>query len=168
MHISIFCERQREAIALKKNRRRQREKTSSTKWKIIIPSVLVVISAVIVGVLLQTDQPDQTDQINQFISPQDAFTLIQENQHNPDFAIIDDREPSAFNSGRIANATSAAWGPDFGAWAGDLDKDKTYLVYCSSGCGGTLRAMKELGFREVYEIAGGFNAWRAEGLPIES
>ena len=76
---------------MKKNRRKHREKTSPNKWKIIIPSVLVVIVAVIVGVRLQTDRTDQIDQgeqidqINEFISPQDAFTLIQENQHNPNF-----------------------------------------------------------------------------------
>jgi len=127
-------------------------------------SILLVIFAVLIGGCAETDQ---TDQINKFITPQDAFTLMEENQNNPNFVIIDDRNTDAFNSGHIANATNIPWGADFADRVGKLDKNKIYLVYCPTGCGATSRTMKELGFREVYEIEGGFNAWRAEGLPIE-
>lgn len=145
--------------------RKYRRKRSLSKGMIIVLSGLVAISAVIIGVLVQTDQ---TDRINRFISPEDAFTLIQENQNNPDFVIIDDRSTDAFNSGHIGNAINIQWGPDFANRVRDLDKNRIYLVYCRTGCGATSQKMKGLGFIEVYEIAGGLDAWRAAGLPIES
>ena len=95
---------------------------------------------------------------------------MEENQNNPNLVIIDDRYTNAFDNGHIGNATNIPWvsdGAGFVDSVGKLDKNKIYLVYCQTGCGGTSRAMKELGFREVYEIAGGFNAWSAEGLRIQ-
>ncbi len=49
----------------------------------------------------------------------------------------------------------------------ELDKSKTYLIYCRSGrrSGIALDIMKELGFTEVYNILGGITQWEAEGLP---
>ena len=42
-----------------------------------------------------------------------------------------------------------------------LDKDKTYLVYCRSGARSASLAnfMGQLGFRHVYNLAGGIIAW---------
>jgi len=49
----------------------------------------------------------------------------------------------------------------------NLDKNKTYLIYCRSGArsGSALDIMAELNFREVYNILGGINQWKAEGFP---
>jgi rhodanese-related sulfurtransferase len=106
-------------------------------------------------------------QINKFVTLKQASDLIQKNQDNPDFIIIDDRVPELYRTGHIANAINIPYGPDFSARIGKIDKNKVYLVYCPSGCGSTSKAMKQLGFREVYEISGGLNAWKSEGLPIE-
>lgn len=153
---------------MRKNSLPKRKKNNRSKWIIIILSVVLVALAVTIGVLVQTDR---TGRINKFISPQAAYALIEENQDNPNFVIIDDRYTNVFDSGHIGNATNIPWeagGVGFADAVGKLDKDKVYLVYCQTGCGGTSRAMKELGFKEVYEIAGGFNAWSTEGLPIRS
>jgi len=42
-----------------------------------------------------------------------------------------------------------------------LDREKTYLVYCRSGnrSGKACAMMKEMGFREVYNLDGGIRAW---------
>lgn len=144
-----------------------KKKSSLLKWIILIESILLVIFAVLLWGPAGTTP---TGQINKFVSPQDAFALMQENQNNPNFVIIDDRYPNVFNSGHIGNATNIPWGADetsFVDGVGKLDKNKIYLVYCETGCGEISRHMKGLGFREVYEIAGGFNAWSAAGLPIE-
>ena len=155
-------------------------KKGLSKWVIIMLSGLVVILTVIIVVLVQTDQMDQVNngqtnngqanngQIYRFLAPRDAFAFIEENRNNPDFVTIDDRRTDAFNSGHIGNATSIPWGSDFADRVGELDKSKTYLVYCSTGCGASSQVMWELGFREVYDITGGLNAWIAEGLPIEN
>jgi rhodanese-related sulfurtransferase len=49
----------------------------------------------------------------------------------------------------------------------ELDKDKTYFVYCLAG-GRSAQAcgiMKQLGFEKVYNLVGGISQW--EG-PVEN
>ena len=102
------------------------------------------------------------------ITPQEAFTLIQNNQNNPDFVIIDVRTPDEFGAEHIENATNIDfYSESFQDMLNNLDKNKTYLVYCRSGgrSGSVLDIMAELNFKEVYNILGGINQWKAEGLP---
>jgi rhodanese-related sulfurtransferase len=73
----------------------------------------------------------------------------------------------AYKSGHIANAINVPYGTDFNSRIGRLDRNKIYLVYCPTGCGKTSGIMKELGFKEVYEIQGGFNAWKSQKLQVE-
>jgi rhodanese-related sulfurtransferase len=109
-------------------------------------------------------------QISESITAQEAFTLIQENQDNQNFVIIDIRTPEEFADGHIENAINIDYRSDtFRDELDELDKDKTYLIYYSCACGGidskTLEIMTELNFTEVYKISGGLNRWKAEGLP---
>ncbi|GAH35330.1 unnamed protein product, partial [marine sediment metagenome] len=109
-------------------------------------------------------------QISESITPQEAFTLIQEKQDNPDFVIIDIRTPEEFADGHIENAINIDYRSDtFQDELSQLDKNKTYLIYYSCACGGidrkTLNMMAELNFSEVYKISGGSDRWKAEGFP---
>jgi len=102
------------------------------------------------------------------ITPQEAFTLIQNNQDNPDFVIIDVRTPEEFGMQHIENATNINfYSETFRDTLNTLDKNKTYLIYCRSGnrSGRALDIMAELNFKEVYNILGGINQWTREGLP---
>lgn len=50
-----------------------------------------------------------------------------------------------------------------------LDKNKPVYLYCRSG-GRSAKAAKmykDAGFKKVYNLLGGFNAWSAKGLEIE-
>ena len=113
---------------------------------------------------------DETDtQIIENITPQEAFTLIQDNEGNMDFVIIDVRTPEEFDSGHIENAANI----DFNSMTfrddiDKLDKDKIYIVYCRTGflSGQALDIMEELGFNEVYKPSGGIEAWIDAGLPV--
>lgn len=51
----------------------------------------------------------------------------------------------------------------------ELDKSKPVLVYCAVGgrSGAAMEIMAEMGFSEVYNLAGGINKWKAEGRPVE-
>ena len=110
-------------------------------------------------------------QIIENITSQEAFTLIQDNQNNPDFVIIDVRTPQEFAQGHIENAINLDYRPEtFRTELNRLEKNKTYLIYYSCSCGGigedALDIMVGLNFREVYNMSGGINGWKAEGLPI--
>jgi rhodanese-related sulfurtransferase len=45
-----------------------------------------------------------------------------------------------------------------------LDKEKTYLIYCQSGrrSARASKIMANQGFENVYNLKGGFNAWKRE------
>ena len=104
------------------------------------------------------------------ITPQQAFDLIQENQDNPDFIIIDVQAPKYFAGGHIENALNIDYFSEtFQDELDTLDKNKTYLVYYTCRCGEvdtkTLRLMKKLNFREAYNILGGLVRWKSAGFP---
>lgn len=49
-----------------------------------------------------------------------------------------------------------------------LDRTKPCLVYCAIGERSRLTAVElaQLGFREIYLLKGGLNAWKAAGKPV--
>ena len=109
-------------------------------------------------------------QISKSITPQQAFALIQDNQDNPDFVIIDIRSPGEFANGHIEDAINIYYqSENFRDELDQLDKDKIYLIYYKCACGGidrnTLGIMVELNFSEVYNISGGLDRWKIEELP---
>ncbi|MBA7661221.1 Thiosulfate sulfurtransferase GlpE [subsurface metagenome] len=126
-------------------------------------SVSLAIGATLTGGCIR----DETATIED-ITPQEAFTLIQSNQNNPDFVIIDVRTLQEFTEEHIENATNIDFYSEaFLDMLSNLDKNKTYLVYCEVGgrSGSALDIMAELNFKEAYNILGGINQWKAEGLP---
>ncbi len=102
------------------------------------------------------------------IPPPEAFTLIQNNESNPDFVILDVRTREEFAGGHIENAINLDfYSKTFRDELNQLDKNEMYLIYCRSGnrSGKALDIMEELAFREVYNMSGGMIKWKAEGLP---
>jgi len=125
--------------------------------------VSLVIGATLTGGCVR----DETATIED-ITPQEAFTLIQDNQGNPDFVIIDVRTPAEFAGEHIENATNINfYSETFRDTLNSLDKNKTYLIYCQIGgrSGSALDIMAELNFKEAYNISGGINQWKTGGLP---
>jgi len=140
-------------------------KMSRKNLMIPVLSALLAIGLVVTGGCAGTEAPVQ---IIKDITPQEAFTLIQENQDNPDFVIIDVRTPNEFAEGHIENATNIdCYSKTFRDELNKLDKDKTYLIYCQSGnrSRSALEVIKELNFGEVYHLSAGITGWKAEGLP---
>ena len=126
-------------------------------------SVSLVIGVTLTGGCVR----DETATIED-ITPQEALTLIQNNQNNPDFVIIDVRTQEEFVGEHIENATNIDFYSEaFRDTLNTLDKNKTYLIYCRSGgrSGSALDIMAELNFEKVYNILGGINLWKTEGFP---
>ncbi|MBI4283359.1 MAG: rhodanese-like domain-containing protein [Chloroflexi bacterium] len=134
---------------------------SLKKFLLLVLAVILVSGAVLTGGCA----PSRT---SQDVSPQEASTLLQNNQNNPDFTIIDVRTPSEFAGGHIADAVNIDYySATFRSDIDKLDKSKTYLIYCHSGgrSGNTLKIMEELNFNKVYNLLGGIIAWEAARLP---
>ncbi len=81
-----------------------------------------------------------------------------------DVVVLDVRTPQEVAQGVIPGAVNInLYDPDFEAKLDQLDKDKTYLVYCRSGHRSSIAAGKMLkkGFGKIYNLQGGYNAWSA-------
>jgi len=82
--------------------------------------------------------------------------------------ILDVRTPDEFLKGHLVNATNINWnGNDFKNEVEKLDKSKPIYVYCLAGSRSEAAAkkMREIGFKEVYELEGGIMKWRGANLP---
>ncbi len=81
--------------------------------------------------------------------------------------LLDVRTPEEFAEGHLKNALNYDFkGSDFKAKIGDLDKAKTYYVYCRSGkrSAAAVAEMRSQGFKTVYELEGGMLKWVEDGM----
>ena len=107
-------------------------------------------------------------QIIKSISPGDGLSMIEKSKNNLNFVILDVRTPQEYDPEHISGAMNVDYSSySFRTNLNQLDKAKTYLIYCRSGrrSGLALDVMRELGFSEVYDISGGIVAWKTKGLP---
>ena len=134
--------------------------------------ILVLLGTLVVGALLISGCMDTktTVQIIKDISVIEAYNLIQKNKDNENFVIIDVRTPEEFTNEHIENARNLDYySENFPDELDKLDRKKTYLIYCRSGkrSGNTLKIMKEVGFKKVFNMLGGIMQWKAEGYPLQ-
>ncbi len=84
--------------------------------------------------------------------------------------VLDVREYPEYVAGHIPGAV---WTPrgllDFKADEWLPDKEKIYLVYCKTGGRGIVSScdLKKIGYKNVYNLKGGFDAWTKAGEPME-
>lgn len=105
------------------------------------------------------------------VSCQQALKIIQEHQRDPDFAILDLRTEKMFVEAHIAGANCHdVFLPDIDDWLKNLDRNKTYLIYCTAGhrSGIALAKMKEMGFINVLHMHEGLNHWKQLGYETVS
>lgn len=103
------------------------------------------------------------------IEPKEAFIEIEKHRNNPDFVIIDARTPEEYSLGHIENAHLLnAQAEDFENKLEKMDKEKKYFVYCKAGRRGNkvVNFMKQHGYKEVHNIAGGIDKWKSKRLPV--
>jgi len=84
--------------------------------------------------------------------------------------LLDVRTPNEYKNGHLKGATLIDfYQSDFKQKLAKLDKQKTILVYCKSGgrSNNTGTILKEMGFKDVYDLQGGITAWEKAGKPIE-
>ena len=106
----------------------------------------------------------QLDSIPQVVV-QDLADLIKQ---EPDrVAVLDVREPGEFAAGAIANARSIPLG-QLKSRMEELDRDKLLVVHCKSGYRSSIATslLRRAGFTDVANLIGGFDAWKATGLPF--
>ena len=95
-------------------------------------------------------------QINQ-IDIHDTKTKIEDEDIN----IVDIRDPASFTLGHIENAVHLS-DVNVQEFVEKTNKDLPLIVYCYHGNSsqGAAAYFQEQGFKEVYSMAGGFEAWK--------
>lgn len=114
---------------------------------------------------------DQANDLPAFglVTPQQAAGVITELLGENEFVLLDIRRDSEIEAGHIPGAESLDfYGVTFQDDLAQLDRKKTYLLYCRTGnrTGRTYRMMEDLGFGRVYDMAGGISAWFDLGYPV--
>ena len=91
------------------------------------------------------------------ISPLDLSRRLAE--PNPP-VIVDVREPDEYAYAHIDGAQLKPV-DDIEQWAGDLDREAEYVLQCHSGgrSGHATAYLKSLGFKRVFNLRGGIDAW---------
>ncbi len=85
--------------------------------------------------------------------------------------LLDVRTPAEYAAGHIAGSRLIDFFSDgFEDSIRSLPRDQPVYVYCAVGgrSGEAAAMMKEWGFREVYNLSGGFTAWKAQDKPAVS
>jgi rhodanese-related sulfurtransferase len=95
-------------------------------------------------------------------TPLDLVALLREGA-----SLIDVREPVEYRSGHIAGARNVPLSRLAGG-AQDLPKDARIVVGCLSGHRSSVAIghLRRLGFSNLVNLDGGFQAWKAAGLPV--
>jgi rhodanese-related sulfurtransferase len=100
------------------------------------------------------------------LSPQEFATAISTDSNA---IVLDVRQLKEFESGHLENAIQLNFLDKavFEKGIKDLDKSKTYYLYCRSGRRSNSAAlmMKKEGFK-VFDLKGGILAWEKTGFPI--
>ncbi len=102
------------------------------------------------------------------ISPQEVHQAVFDN--NP-HQLIDVRTYSEFNEGHLKNAKNiCVTDDDFEDIVAKLNKDEPVYLYCRSGKRSARAAeiLKNLGFKEIYDMDGGILKWQNEQLEINN
>jgi rhodanese-related sulfurtransferase len=112
---------------------------------------------------------DSTNGDTTSIKVNKAYKLIKVNANNLQFVILDVRKPDDFQKDHIANSINIDFKSDnFSSTIDQLDKSKTYLIYCYGGfrSKNTMQLMEKKGFTKIYNMKGGIIKWRAKKLPL--
>jgi rhodanese-related sulfurtransferase len=86
------------------------------------------------------------------------------------FHLVDVREDSEWNAGRAAGAMHLGKGViERDIEAAIPDKGAKIVLYCGGGFRSALAAdaLQQMGYTNVFSLAGGWRAWNQAGLPVE-
>lgn len=85
------------------------------------------------------------------------------------YVLLDVRTKDEYEAGHLAGALNIDfYDHNFETHIDELDKRMKYLVYCRSGNRSrqAMFLMRDLGFEEVYNLAGGIISWNEHGFEI--
>jgi enamine deaminase RidA (YjgF/YER057c/UK114 family)/rhodanese-related sulfurtransferase len=98
-----------------------------------------------------------------------SLEKFEELRQQKDVVVLDVRSPDEYAEGHVPGATNLnIQDKSFADKAAQLDKSKTYVVYCQGGgrAGRACTKMQDMGFK-VFDFAGSMKEWNAAKKPVE-
>jgi rhodanese-related sulfurtransferase len=88
---------------------------------------------------------------------------------NTNTTLVDVREYAEYANGRVSGAKLLPLS-ELAPRHKEIEKDHSIFVICRSGIRSAVaqKRLNALGFRHVVNVKGGFDAWKAVNLPVES
>ncbi|MBN4073706.1 MAG: thiosulfate sulfurtransferase [Gammaproteobacteria bacterium] len=81
----------------------------------------------------------------------------------PNIVVLDVRTPKEYGAGHISGGKNIDFfGQNFESQLSGLNRATPYLLHCKSGgrSSKVLKVMERLGFKNIYHLEGGFDAWK--------
>lgn len=127
----------------------------------VLSSLFILVVVALIFIEMRGGLADAKNRV----SSTDAIVLI----NKQDAKVIDIREKGAFNEGHIVNAMHTT-ADEINDGADKLKKFKEIplIIVCATGMSAsTIGAkLRNQGFKQVFFLKGGMNAWKADGLPV--
>jgi phage shock protein E len=105
--------------------------------------------------------------INSHLNPAEFKKMSESGEYK----LIDIRTAQEYQAGHLKDSEQNDYynSTEFSKFLDSLDKTQKYLIYCRSGnrSGKALSLMEVKGFKNVSDLAGGYNAWTSAGYPTE-
>jgi rhodanese-related sulfurtransferase len=142
---------------------------SGTAGKKLIPGIRMKTIIFILSAGLYLSLIGCTQQAETTVQQLNVAAFEQKMNSADDKIVLDVRTPAEFRQGHLAGATLIdVLESDFEAKAQKLDKSKPLFVYCASGIRSEQAAgiLHRLGYRDIYELEGGFQEWENAGKPF--
>lgn len=97
-----------------------------------------------------------------------TILTLNEKLDSEEMHLLDVRERAEFAGGRVPGAKLLPLG-EIERRTAELDHDKPIYVMCRTGrrSGEAQRKLKQLGFTNIINVEGGFEAWKKADLPFE-
>lgn len=105
----------------------------------------------------------------QTIKKLDPQSFEKKLNESKELILVDVRTSGEYAQGHLANAVLIdIYSSDFKSRVSKLDKSKPVFVYCKAGSrsSSAVDVFTDLGFKEIYDLSGGINAWQRANKPI--
>ena len=130
---------------------------------------LLLTSLFVLGINFSSCQTNQTSKQQSSGGKISVDEFEQKINSTKDGQVVDVRTPEEYTKGYVKGAKNINWNDaGFETEINKLDKSKAVFVYCLGGgrSAAATKKMKDLGFKEIYDMQGGMMAWNNAGKPV--
>lgn len=140
--------------------------------KFYLLAALILISAISIFLIVRganTPKPEEITTKSSQYKLLGAQEFKAQYENDSEGILIDVRTQEEFNTGHVSAAKNIdVQSANFKGELEKLDRSLPYYVYCRSGSRSqaAVAAMKNLGFKTIYELKGGITSWQSLNYPI--